>query len=195
MKLFPLIFGLIISLSLESSLNVDFNQLLKDSSVHFPKKEGVLILTTETIGEALKVYPKLAVLMYTPWCPHCKAFYPEIVEAVKTEEMKNMGVVFGRVDIEYNKKVADDYKIRGMPTVLYFENGEKKEVYGGGRTSDKIVEWFHRRIISKTHILKSLDEIKAYEKPKERKLIYFGNDPKNLKEYESFIDTEENIKL
>ena len=193
MKLFSLILGLIISLSLESSLNVDFKQLLKESSVHFPKKDGVLILTTETIGEALKVFPKLAVLMYAPWCPHCKAFYPEIVEALKIEEMKNLGVVFGRVDIEYNKKVADDYKIRGMPTVLYFENGEKKEVYGGGRTSEKIVEWFYRRIISKTHLLQSLDEIKAYENPKERKLIYFGNDPKNLKEYEDFIDREEEI--
>ena len=191
MKLFLFISAIILSLSIESSLNEDFKQLLQDSSVYFPKKDGILILTTETIDEAIKTYPKLAILMYAPWCPHCKALYPEMVEAIKSDELKKMGVVFGRVDIEYNNEVAKQYNVYGMPTVLYFVNGEKKEVYGGGRTSDKIIEWFYKRIVGKAHQLKSLEEIREYENPKERKLIYFGNDPKNLKEYEKFIDEEE----
>ena len=187
MKLFSFVISIIICLSLEFAPSLYFNELLKDSNINFPQKDGILILTSETIHEAIKTYPKLAVLMFTPWCPHCKALYPEIVNAMKTSEMKKMGVVFGKVDIEYNTKVADEFKVYGMPTVLYFVDGEKKEVYGGGRTSDKIVEWFYKRIISKTHLLKSLEEIKAYENPSERRFIYFGNDPKNLKEYETFI--------
>jgi protein disulfide-isomerase A1 len=82
-----------------------------------------------------------------------------------------MGVVFGRVDIEYNTKVQEDYNIRGMPTVIYFENGERKEVYGGGRTADSIIEWFYKRLISKTHNLESIEEIKEYENPKSEKFI------------------------
>ena len=153
MKIFPFILSIIISLSIESSLNPDFKQLLQDSSIYFPKKDGILILTTETIDEAIKTYPNLAVLMYAPWCPHCKAFYPEMVDALKNDELKKMGVVFGRVDIEYNHEVGNKYNVHGMPTVLYFENGEKKVIYNGGRTADKIVEWFYKRIISKTHQL------------------------------------------
>ena len=191
MKLISFIFGAIICLSIESSLKIDFNELLRDSSVNFPKKDGVLILTTETIEEAIKTYRRLAILMFAPWCPHCKALYPEIGTALKSNDFQNMGVVFGKVDIEYNSKVATDYNVRGMPTIIYFENGKKKEIYNGGRTSEGIVEWFYKRIVSKEHILKSLKDIKSYENPSEKRLIYFGNDPKNLKEYEKFIDTNE----
>ena len=190
MKIFSFILGIIFCLSIESSLNVDFSQLLKDTMVHFPQKDGVLILTTQTIDEALKTYPKLAILFFTPWCPHCKAFYPEIVEALKSNEMKKMGVVFGKVDIEYNQKTAEDFNIYGMPTVLYFENGIKKEVYNGGRNAKNIVEWFYKRLISKYHLLKSLEEIKTYENPNEHRFIYFGNDKKKISEYEKFIDEE-----
>ena len=80
-----------------------------------------------------------------------------------------------------------------MPTVIYFENGTKKEVYGGGRTSDSIIEWFYKRLISKTHNLKSIEEIKEYENPPSEKFIYFGKDPKRIKEYEEFIDTRDDI--
>ena len=187
MKLFSFVLGIIICLSYET---FDYSQLLKDTSVHFPQKDGVLILTTETIDEALKTYPKLSVLFFTPWCPHCKAFYPEMVKALENKEMKKMGVVFGRVDIEYNQKVAETFNVYGMPTVIYFENGVKKETYGGGRDSDSIVEWFYKRIVSKHHLLKSLNEIKEFENPHRHKFVYFGNDKKKIAEYEKFIDEE-----
>jgi len=189
MKSFVLILTLLISssLSFQSCLNIDFKQLFNEGSVHFPQKDGVLILTSETIEEAINTYPRLAILMFAPWCPHCKEFYPEIVKALKEPEMKKMGVVFGRVDIEYNTKVAEDYKVRGMPTVIYFENGVKNEIYGGGRSSNNIVEWFYKKLISKTHNLQSLEEIKTYEKPFVHKFIYFGNNPERIKQYEDFI--------
>ena len=139
MKISSYILISLICLSIQK-LNLEYyQQLLKDAKVYFPQKDGVLILTSETIDEALKLYPKLAVLFYTPWCPHCKALYPEIVSALKNDEMKKMGVVFGRVDIEYNTKVRDDFKVYGMPTVLYFENGVRKETYNGGRTANLII--------------------------------------------------------
>ena len=190
MKLFFFIVGIIISLSIESSLNIDYKSLFNDFSVYFPKKDGVLILTSETIEEAIKTYPKLAILMYTPWCPYCKRLYPEIVSSLKTETMKKMGLVFGRIDIEYNDKVQEIYNVYGMPTILYFENGERKEVYDGGRDSQSLIEWFYKRIISKTHLLTSLEEIKAYENPKQHKFIYFGKNSQKIKEYEKFIEDE-----
>ena len=196
MKSFALLLSLLISLSFQSfnsCLNVDYAQLLRDASVHFPQKDGILILTSETIEEAIKTYPRIAILMFAPWCPHCKALYPEMANALKDPLMKKMGVVFGRVDIEYNTKVQSDYNVYGMPTVIYFENGSKKEVYGGGRTADTIVEWFYKRLISKTHNLESLEEIKEYEKPKSERFIYFGKDPKRIKQYEEFIETRDDI--
>jgi protein disulfide-isomerase A1 len=193
MKSFALILSLLLSssLSFQSCLNIDYKQLLHEGSVHFPQKDGVLILTSETIDEAIKTYPRLAVLMFAPWCPHCKEFYPEIVKALKDPEMKKMGVAFGRVDIEYNTKVSEEYNIRGMPTVIYFENGVKNVIYGGGRDHNNIVEWFHKKLISKTHNLQSLEEIKTYEKPPVHKFIYFGKNPERIKQYEDFIQQDD----
>ena len=119
MKSFVLVLSLLISLSFQSCLNVDFKQLLQDASVHFPQKDGILILTTETIDEAIKVHPRLAILFFAPWCPHCKALYPEMAEALKNPELKKMGVVFGRVDIEYNSKVQEDYQIHLFLYLFY----------------------------------------------------------------------------
>ena len=190
MKSLALILSLVISstLSFQSFLNIDYKQLLHEGSIHFPQKDGILILTSETIDEAIKTYPRLAILMFAPWCPHCKEFYPEMVKALQDPELKKMGVAFGRVDIEYNTKVQSDYNVRGMPTVIYFENGAKNEVYSGGRSHNNIVEWFYKKLISKTHKLNSLEEIKAYEKPKEQKFIYFGNNPERIKQYEDYIE-------
>ena len=135
MKSFVLLLSLLISLSFQSfnsCLNVDYAQLLRDASVHFPQKDGVLILTSETIEEAIKTYPRIAILMFAPWCPHCKALYPEMANALKDPLMKKMGVVFGRVDIEYNTKVQSDYNDYGTITAVDSETASKKEVYGCG---------------------------------------------------------------
>ena len=135
MESFTLIISILITLTLsfKSSLNIYYKKLLKDSIFHFPQKDGSLILTSETIDEALKTYTKFAILIFAPWGPHCKALYPEMAKALEIPLMKKLGVVFGRVDIKYNEKVQTDYEVYGLPTVIYFENGDKKEIYGGGK--------------------------------------------------------------
>ena len=184
---------LLICFSTESSLKFNFQDLMNDSPISFPQKDGILILTSETFDEAIKTYPHIAILFYATWCPHCKALYPEMVSALKTKEVQKMGLVFGRVDIEFQEKVREEYKINGMPTVIYFENGQKKEYYGGARNKNGIVEWFYKRLISKTHSITSLNDIKEYEKTKSHKFIYFGNDDKKIEEYEKFAKEHDSI--
>ena len=41
--------------------------------------------------------------------------------------------------------------------------------------------------------MESIEEIKEYENPKSEKFIYFGKDPKRIKEYEEFISTRDDI--
>ena len=193
MKLQTLLLPLLISFSIEAGLKFNFQELIKDSPISFPQKDGILILTSETFDEAIKTYPHIAILFYATWCPHCKALYPEIVMALKTQEMQKMGLVFGRVDIEFQEKVREEYGVNGMPTVIYFENGKRKEYYGGGRDKNGIVEWFYKRLISKTHPVNSLKDIKEYENPKTHKFIYFGNDVKKIEEYEKFIKHHDSL--
>lgn len=185
MKQFLLILCLLIGLSIQANLKFDFQQLLNESPVSFPSKDGVMILTSETIDEAIKTYPRLVILFFAPWCPHCKSFYPEMALAAQSQEMEKMKVKFAKLDVDYHTSIAEKFQISGMPTIFFFNNGEKID-YDGGRDKDSIIEWFYKKLISKTHPIKSLEDIKQYEKPKKHRFIYFGEDKEKIEKYETF---------
>ena len=160
---------------------------LRTPKITFPSKNGVIILTTETIDEAIKTYPKLIIFMYATWCPHCQEMHPEYEAASQSKEIKNMGVIFASIDIEFHSETASKFNITGYPTLFYFENGKFKEIFGGNREKNAIIEWFRKRIISVSIPINSLNEIKNnYENTTTHKFIYFGQNKTNIKIYENY---------
>ncbi len=144
------------------------------------------MLTSETLPEALKIFPRLALFAYAPWCPHCKELYPHIIETVKTNQIKEMKINFARIDADYNEEFREQYKVYGFPTLMYFVNGEKKDSVGG-RNKDEIIEWFTKRLIGPTHLVDSINQIKnQYETTTVHKFIYFGQDKERIKKYEEY---------
>ncbi|KAG7205800.1 hypothetical protein KM043_007745 [Ampulex compressa] len=79
---------------------------------------------------------------YAPWCGHCKNLAP--VWASAATELKGK-VKLGALDATVNKIKANQYEIKGYPTIKYFAPGKKSEAsvheYNGGRTSNDIVSW------------------------------------------------------
>ncbi|KAF4751399.1 hypothetical protein FOZ62_017415, partial [Perkinsus olseni] len=49
-------------------------------------------------------------------------------------------LAFAEIDATANKKMAEEYGIRGYPTLFWFVDGEKSE-YDGGRTAAEIKTW------------------------------------------------------
>ncbi len=79
-------------------------------------------------------------MFYTPWCGHCKKMKPEFAEAVT--ELRGRAVLAGMdVDTPDSYAVRQWFNISGFPTVIYFEDGQKKFDYGGPRTKAGIIEW------------------------------------------------------
>lgn len=58
------------------------------------------------------------------WCAPCKAMEP-IVESVASQ-LENKAKVIS-IDVEEEPDLATKYKIRNVPTILYFKNGELKD--------------------------------------------------------------------
>ena len=71
--------------------------------------------------EVLKSPNVVMVDFWASWCSPCKIVAPTVAELAKEYEGK---VKFVKVNTDENQDRATRYKIRGIPTLMFFKNGE-----------------------------------------------------------------------
>ena len=55
-------------------------------------------------------------------------------------------VKLAKVDAIVAVKLAESQKIEGFPTIKLFQNGKVSAEYDGGRTSNAIQSWVHKKL-------------------------------------------------
>jgi len=78
---------------------------------------------------------------YAEWCGPCKQFKPTFEKVAKQLKGK---VTFVAVDADKNQDVLQEYGVKSLPTVLYFNDGEK---VGSGSKRDEA--GFKKEVLSK----------------------------------------------
>ena len=63
----------------------------------------------------------LVVDFWATWCGPCRALGPVLSELAKEYDGK---IVVGKCDVEENDDVAAEYRVRNIPTLLFFKGGE-----------------------------------------------------------------------
>lgn len=81
---------------------------------------------------------------YAPWCAHCQAMAPAWDELGR--EMKG-ALNIGEVDCVAEKRLCKDVKLRGYPTILFFQSGERVE-YDGLRGLGDLVAYAKKAVDS-----------------------------------------------
>ena len=75
---------------------------------------------------------------WAEWCGPCKQISP-ILEEIASEENNN--ITIAKINIDENPRVATDYGIRSIPTMLLFSNGELKDTKVGVLPKQELNDW------------------------------------------------------
>jgi thioredoxin 1 len=85
--------------------------------------EGIISATADTWDkEVLQAKELVMVDFWAVWCGPCRIIAPTVEEIAKDYSGR---VKVVKLNTDENPEVASKYKIMGIPTVMFFKNGEK----------------------------------------------------------------------
>jgi protein disulfide-isomerase A1 len=144
---------------------------------------NVIVLTDETFDQAINENEFILVEFYAPWCGHCKNLAPEYAKASIT--LADTNIKLAKVDATAQPISASRHRVRGYPTLFFFDHGKKID-YNGGRDEKGIVDWVTKRSKMQSKELQTISDIKAFAKESfntyDYALILIGN-----KGYDSYL--------
>lgn len=74
---------------------------------------------------------------WAPWCAPCRAIAPIVDELAKEYAGK---LKVAKVNVDHNPEAATRYGVRGIPTLLLFQNGEVKDQIVGAVPKQVLVK-------------------------------------------------------
>jgi thioredoxin 1 len=80
-----------------------------------------LQITKDNFDELVNGDKPLVVDFWAEWCGPCRMIGPFIEELAQEYEGK---AVVGKVNVDENDELTEEFGIRSVPTILFFKNGE-----------------------------------------------------------------------
>lgn len=98
--------------------------------------EGVVVLTSASWeNEVSKSSGVVVVDFWAAWCGPCRMVAPTIEELAKEYAGK---IKVGKLNTDENSDIASKYKIMGIPTIMFFKDGQKVDQVVGAVPKQQI---------------------------------------------------------
>lgn len=74
---------------------------------------------------------------FATWCGPCKMLSP-VLKDVKEQLGEQISII--KIDVDKNQQVASQYQVRGVPTMILFQNGKQLWRQSGVLDKNEIVK-------------------------------------------------------
>ncbi|MFV8465749.1 thioredoxin [Flavobacterium sp. LB1P62] len=74
---------------------------------------------------------------FATWCGPCKMLSP-ILKEVKDSLGDRVSII--KIDVDKNQQIASQYQVRGVPTMILFQNGKQLWRQSGVLTKEDIIK-------------------------------------------------------
>ena len=105
---------------------------------------------------------------YAPWCGHCKRLQP-VLEKVAPALRGQLAI--GKIDCTTEKKVCDEQKVRGYPTLKFALDGQIFD-YPGGRSADDIIGFAEKMSQPAVRDVSSVAEVWSYVNEQQAEVVF-----------------------
>ncbi|MGD2005693.1 MAG: thioredoxin TrxA [Pseudomonadales bacterium] len=80
---------------------------------------------------------------WAEWCGPCKMIAP-VLEELSTEYEGRVQIA--KIDVDANRAMAEKFGVRGIPTLMLFENGEAKATKVGALNKSQLAAFLEEQL-------------------------------------------------
>ena len=95
-------------------------------------------MTVKELNQIVNENEVVLVDFYAQWCGPCRMLLP-LVEQVMEEEKSWLKVV--KINVDENPELANEFKVRSIPTLVLFKGGEVSKINTGFLPKDELLKF------------------------------------------------------
>ncbi len=94
-----------------------------------------LEITSQNYKELIESGKPLVIDFWAEWCGPCRMVSPIIDELAQEFDEQ---VVIGKCDVDNNDEVSAEFRVRNIPTILFFKGGQVVDKQVGATTKEAL---------------------------------------------------------
>ncbi|XP_064105135.1 thioredoxin domain-containing protein 5-like [Macrobrachium nipponense] len=132
-------------------------ELQDDDKIDVPEAVTGLVEHTDSSFKATVSSGKHFVKFYAPWCGHCQRLAPAWESLAKSLE-HDKSVSIGKLDCTKYRDICTEYEVKGYPTLLWIEDGKRKEKYVGDRSLEDMKNFVVGQLGDEANVQKEAED-------------------------------------